>query len=174
MTEYTENWIETYTGKRFHFTNPQPDEIDIRDIAHALSLKCRYSGHCSWFYSVGQHSLHVAYLLPEELKLSGLLHDAAEAYLPDIPSPMKSYYGLDKAEQVIVDIIADKYGLLFDDMVLQVDLTMLATEAKQLLPNMDGWKTLPAPLPYRLEYYNPVTIEEKFLQAFTKYGGKEE
>jgi hypothetical protein len=174
MSEYIGNWIETYTGKRFHFLDPKPEEICIKDIAHALSLKCRYSGHCKFFYSVGQHSLHVAYLLPEELKLSGLLHDAAEAYIPDIPRPIKRHYGLEEAENKIISVIADKYNLYFDDMILEVDNTMLSTEAEQLMENKDGWAPLPKPLPFKIDQYEPLFIEGKFLEQFNKYGGKEQ
>jgi len=81
MNEYDGHWVNTYTGKHFHYLDPQPEEIDIIDIAHSLSLTCRYGGHCKQFYSVGDHSIRVAEIVPDELKLRALLHDAAEAYL---------------------------------------------------------------------------------------------
>lgn len=81
-------WIETQYGE-FRLAEPK---FDIMDIAHSLSLICRYNGHTNRFYSVAQHSLLVAHLM-EELDLGspleGLLHDGTEAYLSDVPAPFK-------------------------------------------------------------------------------------
>ncbi|MFG0247924.1 MAG: phosphohydrolase, partial [Phycisphaeraceae bacterium JB051] len=79
------SWIQTYTGKAFYPLREDPGIIDIRDIAHALSLQCRFNGHCSDFYSVAQHSVHVSEVVPQAFALWGLLHDAAEAYMSDLP-----------------------------------------------------------------------------------------
>lgn len=88
-----EPFIVTYTGKRFSFNRITPDRIDIRDIAHALSHLCRFTGHTNMFYSVAQHSLLVSEKMPggPADKLVGLLHDAAEAYTNDIASPLKKW-----------------------------------------------------------------------------------
>ena len=85
-------FIVTYTGKQFFFDDVQPDSIDIRDIAHALSQLCRFTGHSNLFYSVAQHSLLVSEKMPGRPidKLTALLHDAAEAYIGDVSSPLKS------------------------------------------------------------------------------------
>lgn len=75
------------------YVNPldvAPDDIDILDIAHHLSLICRYTGGVPWHYSVAQHSVLVSeYLMKPEERLAGLLHDAAEAYMNDMASPVK-------------------------------------------------------------------------------------
>lgn len=173
MTEYDECWITTYTGKKFHFRDPKPEEICIEDIAHALSLKCRYSGHCKYLYSVAQHSLHVAFLLPGELKLSGLLHDAAEAYIPDIPRPVKVSFGLREFEDRLLSVIEAKYGLVKSRVIKEADNVMIATEASQLMDNMDGWAKLPEPLKYKIDYYSPLEMEDKFLRCFKRYGGSD-
>jgi hypothetical protein len=81
--------LTTFTGKKFHPFSPSVDEICIEDIAHSLSRVCRYSGQCPRFYSVAEHSVKVASLLPPHLKLEGLLHDASEAYISDLPKPVK-------------------------------------------------------------------------------------
>ncbi len=172
MPEYSDNWILTYQGHRFHYLNPSIDEIDIRDIAHALSLKCRFSGHCKVFYSVGEHSIRVADQLQENLKLSGLLHDAAEAYMPDVPRPIKVQFGLDKYENTIKKLIVKKYGLVSDPRIKDMDNILLATEARDFMPNMDGWAKLPEPLPYKIIPYVAGAAETIFRINFELFGGR--
>lgn len=82
-------WIATFIGRRFYPLNPDQADVDIRDIAHGLSNMVRFSGQIKRFYSVAEHSLVVASLLPEDLQLLGLMHDAAEAYIPDLSTPVK-------------------------------------------------------------------------------------
>ena len=90
MTDRRGCWITTYTGRLFHPFDPRPEDTDIEDIAHALSLKCRWGGMTRVFYSVAQHCVHVSYHCEAHHALAGLLHDAQEAYAPggDIPSPV--------------------------------------------------------------------------------------
>ncbi len=173
MSEYTDNWIETYTGKRFHFKNPSLDEIDIRDIAHALSLKCRFGGHCKELYTVGEHSIRVAELLPPHLQLSGLLHDAAEAYLPDVPRPIKYAYGLQEPEERIIEVINCKFGVSHDSKVKEADNILLATEARDLMINTFDWAKLEMPLRQQIVPSHPRWIEAQFLMRFKEYGGVE-
>jgi 5'-deoxynucleotidase YfbR-like HD superfamily hydrolase len=85
----TPSWIRTYSGKKFYVFEPKQKDIIIEDMAHALSLLCRFTGHTEDLYSVGQHSLLVMELCPEELKLEGLTHDFPEAYITDIATPVK-------------------------------------------------------------------------------------
>lgn len=88
-----DHFILTYTGKVFWFDEIRPEAIDIRDIAHALSHICRYTGQVNMFFSVAQHSLLVAEKMPggPAKKLVALLHDAAEAYMSDLSSPLKKW-----------------------------------------------------------------------------------
>lgn len=79
----------TFSGNRYHFLDPDPKEVTILDIAHALSLQCRYAGHSPRFYSVAEHSVLVSRAVPTEHALVGLLHDAAEAYVGDLIRPCK-------------------------------------------------------------------------------------
>jgi len=88
----TPKFIQTSSGKKFYPFKPDSKEIDINDIAQALSLQCRYSGHTRWngkmkHYSVAQHSLYASYICP--YPLWALLHDATEVYSVDIPTPIK-------------------------------------------------------------------------------------
>lgn len=89
-------WIRTATGRWVHLLDPKPDQINLHDIAHALSRVCRFGGHIAGegIYSVAEHSLHVSAMLRRQygdpsLTLAGLLHDASEAYLGDMVRPLK-------------------------------------------------------------------------------------
>jgi len=171
--EYQGLWIETYTGKKIHFTQPQEDEIDIIDIAHALALTCRFSGHCSKFYSVAEHSIRVAELVPQRSKLAALLHDASEAYLNDVPRPMKAILPqyIELAKQMQEKILA-KFHVLNADWraIKEADNILLATEARDLMCNTADWANLPLPLD---EHIRPMAwddAEALFLVRFVKYG----
>jgi hypothetical protein len=112
MKRLEDRYLSTFTGKKFFPFNPAPDQIDIRDIAHGLSLLCRFSGQAPFFYSVAEHSIYIAHNLPPHLQLEGLLHDASEAYLADLPRPVKAglpdYAAL---EANVSAVIAQKFGL---------------------------------------------------------------
>jgi len=131
------NWILTSSGKRFDLFEPDADMIDPRDISHALAHLCRFNGHTREFYSVAQHSCIVAALVPEEHKLTALLHDATEAYLGDITRPLKQwmpdYRGF---EDVIWGRVCKRFDLALDlpASVHQADLIALATERRDLMP----------------------------------------
>lgn len=142
-------WIETASGKQFHPLDPQPDEIDIEDIAHALSHLCRFTGHISEFWSVAQHSLLVDDLLVEHLgepvepiligmRLTALLHDASEAYLNDIAAPIKKLIpDYIEIEQKVTDAVVDKFNIIYPypKVVKEMDTLALCVEAKHLLPS---------------------------------------
>ena len=150
------DWIQTYTGVRFYPLDPRPEDIFIDDIAHALSMKCRFNGHTNKFYGVAQHSLLVSlecekrYPKYPNLWLWGLLHDAAEAYLPDIPRPLKreNIGVLKKAEQLIMKEVAKLFQLAPKTepyLVKEIDNAILANEAIQLMKQpIDDWY-LPTP-----------------------------
>lgn len=136
--------IETYTGKHFDFLNPSPDQVDIKDIAFSLANQCRFNGHVP-FLSVAEHSVAVAARLPPTLQLAGLLHDAAEAYLSDIPSPIKQYLpDYCAMEERIQKVIYEKFDInLTPDEVHEVkaaDTNATQTEAYFLLASKGrGW-----------------------------------
>lgn len=131
-----EDWIETVSGKKVQFMNIDPDTIDVKDIAHSLANQCRFNGHCSQFYSVAEHSVLVAMRVPDEHKLAALFHDASEAYLADIPSPVKQFlpdYAM--IETGAERAIAEKYGFAYpyDPVIKQADMAQLSVEADLLL-----------------------------------------
>jgi len=161
MTDKKDSWIQTYTGKKFYIDNPKPEDIDIRDIAHSLSLKCRFNGHCNSFYSVAEHSVRIVkHVYPRvqrssqsigDMEIKGkfaLLHDAAEAYMTDLPKPIKRIMPeYSKLENVLLDKILDKFGLdryknktEWNEVMLS-DVKILATEKKCIMsPEPDDWK----------------------------------
>lgn len=137
----SEPYIETVSGLKFPFLNPKDEDINIHDIAFSLSNQCRFNGHVQ-YYSVAEHCIMVSSMLPPDKQLAGLMHDAAEAYLSDIPSPVKAYLpdyaGLEKTVQ---DAINKKYGIdSFDPDVKKADLEATWTEARYLLDsNGQDW-----------------------------------
>lgn len=166
-----EPWIETFTGKKFHFLNPTDDQIDIRDIAHSLAFTCRYTGHSRRFYSVAEHSILVSYLASDPL--AGLLHDASEAYITDIASPIKPHINNYKElEDMIMERIAKKFGFAYplDPDIKDCDSTQLKTEAKYLLKSGGiPWAHLyPTKRPHGItpNCWSPEEAEQKFLQRF--------
>ncbi|MGH1343814.1 MAG: hypothetical protein ACRBN8_19815 [Nannocystales bacterium] len=108
-------WLQTRSGLAFDYEDPKPEQIDIRDIAHSLGLLCRFAGHCSRFYSVAEHSVHCATLLlpgGRALAREGLMHDSHEAYMIDLPSPLKRLLpGYRKLEGVVEVAVRARFGL---------------------------------------------------------------
>lgn len=160
-------WIQTYTGKVFYPLDPRPEDIDIRDIAHALALVNRFGGHSRVPLSVAQHSVIVSQFVPKEHALAGLLHDAAEAYLGDVPRPLKreTYFGRGYmvTEAVVWRAIAARFGVPeeLDDSIKLADSRALATETRDLMgPPPQSWERLPEPLPVSVRVPMPWNIAE--------------
>lgn len=106
------NLITTFTGKKIDIQNVHPDDISILDIVQGLSNLCRFAGQTRRFYSVAEHSIRVAAQLPPHLRLQGLLHDATEAYVVDLPSPIKTLLPEYKALELGVwQAISKNFGL---------------------------------------------------------------
>ncbi|MBY6055354.1 hypothetical protein [Leisingera daeponensis] len=164
-------WIQTATGRPFWPIDPRPEDICIEDVAHALSNLCRFTGHCKEFYSVAQHSVLVSHALPAPLKLWGLLHDASEAYLIDVPRPIKPHLaGYEEAEARVMDAVVQAFGLApatIPPEVKRVDAAILADEAAQIMlrPPMDWNLTEPA-LGIRIDPWSPPTARRAFLEEF--------
>lgn len=107
---FSTDCIRTFSGKYLDVFNPDPEQICIEDIAHALANQCRFSGHTSKFYSVAQHSVMVSRRVPDRFKLQALMHDASEAYMLDIPTPIKlKLPAYMVAEKNLMHCIADKF-----------------------------------------------------------------
>lgn len=134
-------YIITYTGKAVYPLDLTPEQIDMRDIAHALAIVSRFTGHCSVPYSVAQHSIMVSRKCDPGYALQGLLHDATEAYFADIARPVKQQIAdvIKPIEDRIWAPIAEKFGVPFEmhESVHVADRRALYTEAKFLM-NPDG------------------------------------
>lgn len=164
-----DNWIQTFTGRRFYLPDPDPTSICIEDIAHALSLKCRFGGHCREFYSVAQHSVHVAAEVPPRYRLQALLHDAAEAYLPDVCCPIKpmlpGFAAIERAVSVAI-FRCFKVPDIGHDEVKRADNQLLATEARDLMGTTDGWYLPEPPLPRSIRVWPSSQAERTFRGLF--------
>lgn len=167
-------WIQTYTGLAFYPLSPSPDEVDIRDIAHALSMLCRYAGHTRRFYSVAEQSILIAENARPALKLMALLHDAAEAYICDIPRPLKSalsdYKTIERAVEsairerfLIVGTQADEEEIkALDDRILEDERRVLMTEPPMPRPVRE-------PIGVVIRFLTPEAAEAEFLRLFYRH-----
>ncbi len=169
--------IQTYSEVVFYPFAPTSEMVNIADIAHACALNCRFNGHLKTHYSVAQHCVLTAQLIWEQtrdpiLALWGLLHDGSEAYIADLASPIKKGIpGYKETEKAIQAAIIAKYKLPEEEppIVKEVDLRLLVTEARDLMPRSwllrHGWK-------YNAEPYTQFTIDgwiwEKAEQEYLK------
>ncbi len=171
--KFNNSWIQTFTGIQVWPLDPQPDQIDIVDIAHSLSMLCRFNGHSMKFYSVAEHSIHVSNIVSPENRLWGLLHDAAEAYLSDVPKPVKQQVDqFHPLEERMLAVIADRFGLTTEipEEVHDADMKMLATEKQALMGNEPApWSGLPDPLePSMIRCFSPEEAKQAFLMRFSE------
>lgn len=159
MNEERGDFISTCTGRKFYPCDPRPEELDIEDIAHALSNICRFTGHLLKFYSVAEHSVRVMRCVMREFSFNGeppsrqtmltaLMHDASEAYLCDMARPVKHHpamAGYRDAESKLEQVIAGRFGLIYPlpEAVRIADEIMLVAEARDLHagwgPEWPGW-----------------------------------
>src|ERR1035441_8982389 len=167
-----DSFVDTFSGLRFWPLDPNPDDILIADIAHALAHQCRFGGHASKFYSVAEHSVHVSQLCFPEHALWGLLHDASEAYLVDLPRPLKQlpeFAPYREAERRLQYAVAVRFGLSEDQpaSVTEADDTMLWIEAHSLLVSAAVEVIRDTRPPFEITNpLPPVEAERLFLRRF--------
>lgn len=165
-------WQQTYSNEIVEMQGMNLDAIKIRDIAHALSMQCRFAGHIPKFYSVAEHSFCVSFNVPEPLALWGLMHDAAEAYITDIPTYVKNCVPeIRHLEQYILSCIAIQFSLgrlSIPPEVKEVDLRMLMTEKKQFYAkHVRDWEVDAEPYDdITLQCWKPEIAEGMFLARF--------
>lgn len=172
MTEQQKGkeFIQLYSGIDFFFLTPNPDDILVEDIAHTLSLLCRFGGHCKEFYSVAEHSVRCSNIVAPEHAFEALMHDASEAYLVDMPRPIKNVLKEYKKIEINLDkVIRNKFGLPeeMSEQVHWADNVMLATERRDLMPpTATPWVWLPEPYGPTIKPMSPKEAQVAFLERF--------
>lgn len=200
------DWVCTYEGREFYPLDPRAEDVSIDDIAHSLSMQCRFNGHCRYFYSVGQHSILVHDLVERVIagtsnngstrellafqnatsivptrrdgwhaRMWALLHDASEAYLSDIPRPLKCddmMIGYVLAESVVEQVIAQKWRVQLNSEVKAVvkwaDNVLLRNEAMQLMPRESAqrWNMPDYNVNIRIMPWTPRATEDAYKRLF--------
>lgn len=161
--------IRTHSLQWVDVFNPDPETLVIEDIAHALSNQPRFTGHTDSFYSVAQHSIMTAMLVPDEHKLTALMHDASEAYLMDIASPIKAKLANYKdIENGLMAAIAKKFGFTYPlpKEVKDADLKMLHSEWEDLMIDK---KTTVFVSGYSMVVMTPPQAKAEFIRQFNQF-----
>lgn len=165
-------WTLTHQKIFFQYLNPTAETIDIEDIAHALSQICRFTGHTSKFYSVAQHSVMVSRYVSEKNRLWALLHDAPEAYINDLASPLKRIIKGKYAtiEKTIMEGICKKFGLppREPDEVKFWDRALTVNELWSLIDPEYKEEGIPV-LFHLLPTWSSRVAKREFLAAFKDY-----
>lgn len=192
------DWMTTFTGRQFWPMDPRSDEVDILDIAHSLSLVCRFGGHCLYHYSVAQHSILTALVVDKtdsdcpyidgtefvslsknKLALSALLHDASEAYIGDLIRPVKRSLpspGIAEIESRLTAAIFQRFNIPYPALgvVGWADEVMLREEHRQVLNDGREWQVDSVDGPQiEITKWTPEFAMERFLAMFKEYGGRE-
>lgn len=163
------DWLQTYTGRQFWPMDPRADEVFIEDIAHSLAMQCRYAGHGMRFYSVAEHSVLIARAAPLEHALWGLLHDASEAYLVDVPRPVKRHLaGYKEAEDRVTAAITAAFGLpaAMPGIIHEMDNRIIADERAQNMRDCIVPWSPRVPLGVELQFWTPEEAERAFIDEF--------
>jgi hypothetical protein len=176
-------WIQTLSGKKFSYLDPQPESICKCDIVHALSREPRYAGHTLFNYTVGQHSVLCSQMIDQTYALQAFMHDFAEAYIKDIPHPLKVLIDeesggvLKEIENGIMYAICDKYGVAypFPCEVKKADMRMMATERKYLLgASPEPWDVEEEPYDIRIECWKYAQVVDNMFSRWSELGLSEE
>jgi hypothetical protein len=171
----TPHTIRTAKGLLFRFDRPTPDMIDIDDIAGALSRIQRFGGHADRFISVAEHSVSVSTELLDgrgitDLRLQGLMHDAAEAYVGDVVSPLKAMLpDFRRIEEAVWAAIAKRFSLPLElsSWVKVADMAALKREAELLRPDtFPGEATRASCWAYEYGWLAPSEAKSLFLKRF--------
>lgn len=170
--------IQTFTGVIFFPLDPRAEEVNLEDVAHALSNKARFTGHTRKLYTTCEHSYRVSKHLESQgaslmNQYIGLHHDDSDAYLPDIPTPLKympEFAWFREVEKKVEAVCYEKFGCVVEDYspIKNSDIVLLLTEKRDLMPAKNGnWKhayTQEAiPAPYFIEPWRPEEAEARYL-----------
>lgn len=167
--------IETFSGHKLNVFDIDDKAIDIVDIAHALSMACRFNGHLQKFLSVAEHSIIVASMVEEKHQLAALLHDAAEAYITDVPRPIKQMLPMiNDLDASLTKAIFEKYGCEYpiNEEISVVDRELCLAEARDSKMDVGSWGEKYAHLEHTPFHWSPVEAEKYFLKMFYELSGK--
>lgn len=148
------DWMQTYTGRAFYPADPRPEDVDPIDIAHALSLTCRYGGHVRQMYSVAEHCVLMSHAVPPRAAAWALLHDATEAYVGDVIRPIKAFMPEYRdMEYRLMGVIRERFGLshAFPYAVREADNRILLDERAALMAE--------PPRPWAVEHLQPLGVD---------------
>jgi hypothetical protein len=155
MTVSLSDGIRLFSGAMFDYNNPAACDVAIEDIAHAASQICRFAGHTKHFYSVAQHAVNASMIVAPGFEFDALMHDTAESFTNDIPTPLKVAVPMFKELELRIEAaMAAKFNFAFPlpAEVKLVDTQMLGFEKAALLPqDTSQWEMLQGvPLPDHL------------------------
>jgi len=173
-------YLQTVSGRWLNPFDPDPDQLDIGDIARALANLCRFGGHSRVFYSVAQHSVIVSELVEErggdaEDAFAALMHDATEAYLGDMPHPLKHRSALGEAfraaEGDLERAIRARFRIKPEVPEIKlVDRALLATERRTFSADSWHWPELEGvePLDLVLTAWSPDEAARAFERRYAR------
>jgi 5'-deoxynucleotidase YfbR-like HD superfamily hydrolase len=169
-------WLQMHSGKMIDLLNPKVEDILLTDIAHSLSNLCRFNGHID-YYSVGQHSILVSKIVSPKNSLYGLMHDAPECYLGDIPTPLKSYLNgrYNKLEKAWMKAVCNRFDLSEGepDEVKEADKILLVTEKRDLMVDQSvDWGYKQSPLKETIIPLTPRQAKWAFIERFLEISGR--
>ncbi len=180
--DHMPNTVLFSSGVYVDYANPKPEQIRIKDIALALSGCTRFCNQLKRYYDVAEHSTRMSYMVDRDLRLTALLHDAAEAYLGDIPRPAKvllpDYMALEKR---FMEVIAKRFKIIYPipHEIKKLDTEMLLTEAEDLHCSkavegwhIEGFERLSFNIPVREDPHQHVHSYVNFLTRYTTLTGE--
>ena len=177
-------YLQTVSGRWVNPFDPDPEQLDAGDIARALANQCRFGGHSRTFYSVAQHSVIVSELVQErggdvEDAFAALMHDATEAYLGDMPHPIKHRSQLGaafkEAEDQLEQVIRERFGIKADvPEIKRVDRALLATERRAFSAESWHWPELEGvePVDLSLVAWSPDEAALAFARRYAELDGR--
>lgn len=184
-------WILTRLGKQIFLQHPRVEDVDLRDIAFALSRINRFTGHCSPTWSVGQHSLYCCEMAllsyrPASIQLLALAHDFPEAYLGDVSSPLKAcisgYRELETLHRFAIEEALDLPAMLTQDeqSVKAIDSRAYAVDRWLCMPTGPSWSLPVGDRPSLDEAYvwgrianmSPDNVADSIVWKFAQLKGK--
>lgn len=177
-TNLDDQWISLLSGARFNYNKPEESDVTLEDIASALSNVCRFSGHLPRFYSVAQHLVNTSRIVKPELAFTALMHDTAEAFTNDLPTPLKWALPIFKElEGKIEAAMGKRFGFEFPypPEIKEADTIMLMLEKYYVKECNDHWPmyekyTKRHVAPYRklvdLDSWQPRRAKREFLERY--------